>query len=254
MLSGLEHVPTDRPILLAGNHTLLGVLDSPLLLIELHDRLKIYPWPLGDHVYFRIPGWRDMLERFGVVDGTRENVRALMRAGESIIVFPGGGREVFKHRDEKYRLIWGRRTGFARLAIEFGWPIVPFAAVGAEDVYDILLDADDLLATRLRPVIERLAPRYDLIPPVVRGVGPTALPRLERFYFHFAAPVETRDLAGRDDDEDTCFAVRERVRQAVEDGIAHLLVEREHDPDRALLPRLIARLRHRNAHDPPSGT
>lgn len=244
-LSGVEHVPTDRPIILAGNHTIMGVLDSPLLLIELYERCGIYPRPLGDHLHFRVPGWRQLVERFGVVDGTRENVRALMRAGESLIVFPGGGREVFKRRGEKYTLIWGHRTGFARLAIEFGYPIVPFSAVGAEDVYDILLDADDLLSSPLRPLIQGLAPRQDVIPPVVRGIGLTVLPRPERFYFRFSPAVETRGFTGREQDEDVCFAVREQVRQAVEGGIEQLLVEREHDPERALLPRLLARLRRR---------
>jgi 1-acyl-sn-glycerol-3-phosphate acyltransferase len=244
-LSGLEHVPTDRPILLAGNHTLMGVLDSPLLVLELWERLGLVLRPLGDHIHFQVPGWRALLERFGVVDGTRENVRALMAAGESLVVFPGGGREVFKHKGEQYRLLWGNRTGFARLAIESGYPIVPFAAVGADDVFDILFDADDLRASPFGPLVDRLAPRPDLIPPAVRGVGPTAVPRPERFYFHFAPPVETRDLAGRADDPEVCLAVRERVREAVEAGIAHLLLERERDPERALLPRVIGRLQRR---------
>ena len=79
--------------------------------------------------------------------------------------------EVFKRRGEKYRLLWGTRTGFAQLAIELGCPIVPFSAVGAEDAYEILLDADDLRATPLGSIIERLAPRPDVVPPIVRGVG-----------------------------------------------------------------------------------
>lgn len=176
-----------------------------------------------------------------MVDGTPENVRALMRARESIVVFPGGAREVFKRRGESYALIWGRRTGFVRLAAEFGYPIVPFSLVGAEDAYDILLDADDLWATPIGALLGYLVPRPEMIPPIVRGIGPTALPRPERLYFHFGEAIETRELSGRSSDEALCFALRERVRQAVEDGIARLLVEREHDPDHALLPRLLAR-------------
>lgn len=241
--SGLERVPTDRPVLFAGNHTTFALLDAPFLLLGLHDHLGILPRTLGDHLHFRVPGWRTVVERFGVVDGTPDNVRALMRARESIVVFPGGAREVFKRRGERYTLAWGRRTGFVRLAVEFGYPIVPFAAVGADDAWDILLDADDLLASPLGPFISRLAPRADVIPPVVRGLGPTMIPRPVRFYFDFAAPVETAALAGRQGDDDLCFAVREVVRRAVDDGLVRLLVEREHDPDDALLPRLLARRR-----------
>jgi len=239
VFEGLEHVPRDRPFMLAGNHTLMGVLDVPLMVLGMHEQTGVFPRPLGDHMHFKVPLWADLLRGFGTVDGTRENCRALMRAGESILVFPGGGREVFKHQGEQYKLLWQKRSGFARLAIEFSYPIVPFAAVGAEDAFDILFDADDLLASPVGPLVERLAPRTDVIPPVVRGLGPTALPRPERFYFRFSAPIETARLAGRETDEAVCVALREKVRKAVERGIAALLLERERDPDRALGARLL---------------
>jgi 1-acyl-sn-glycerol-3-phosphate acyltransferase len=239
-VSGVEHLPSDGPALLVGNHTTWALLDSPLLLVEIHDARGVFPRTVGDHLHFRIPLWRTLLERFGVVDGTPETVRALMRAREWIVLFPGGAREVFKRRGEKYTLLWGERAGFARLAIESGYPIVPFSLVGAEDAYDIVLDADDLLGSPLAPLVRRLAPRADVVPPLARGVGPTLIPRVERMYFHFGEPVETRHLAGRERDRRTCFAIRERVREAVEEGITRLLLERERDPDRALLARLLA--------------
>jgi 1-acyl-sn-glycerol-3-phosphate acyltransferase len=55
-----------------------------------------------------------------------------MRRGELVTVFPGGGREVNKRKNEQYKLVWKNRLGFARLAIQHGYPIVPFASVGAE--------------------------------------------------------------------------------------------------------------------------
>lgn len=241
----IENVPTDRPFVLAGNHTLMGILDAPLLVFGLHQRRGILVRALGDHLHFRVPVWRDMLARFGVVDGTVENVHALMRARESVLVFPGGSREVFKNKGEQYTLIWGNRSGFARLAIEHGYPIVPFAAVGADDMWDILLDSHELLDSPIGSLIRRVSPRADTVPPIIRGLGPTLLPRPERFYFRFGKAVETAELAGRHGDEATCFAVREQVRRAIEDDLAALLVDREHDPDRALLPRLINRLESR---------
>jgi hypothetical protein len=52
----------------------------------------------------------------------------------------------------------------------------------------------------------------------------------------------THHLRGRPSNERVCLAVREQVRAAVEVGLAHLLSEREHGSQRALLPRLAARL------------
>jgi 1-acyl-sn-glycerol-3-phosphate acyltransferase len=238
--SGLENVPTDAAVLLAGNHTVMGLLDVPLMLLGLHEHRDVRVRPLGDHIHFAIPGWRDLLRLFGTVEGTRENCRALMASGESILVFPGGGREVFKRKSEKYQLLWGNRLGFVRLAIEHGYPILPFAAVGAEECYDILVDAGDLL--RLVPLLGRL-PRTDEIPPLVRGLGLTTIPRPERFYFHFGQPIETAHLRGLEKDDRLCLAVRDEVRAAVEAGIAFLLRERERDPERRLRARLLRRLR-----------
>lgn len=239
--TGLEHVPTDRPVLAVANHTLMGVLDAPLLVLGLHELTGVFLRALGDHLHFRVPLWRDLLTRFGTVEGTRDNCHALMRAGESILVFPGGGREVFKHRGEKYQLIWKERVGFVRLAIAHGYPILPVAAVGAEECYDIVVDSDDLLRTPIGPLLRRLAPRADEIPPLVRGIGP--LPRPERFYFHCAPLIETRPYAGRAADDALCYRVRERVRRAVQRGIDQLLVQRRRDPQRALQARLAADLR-----------
>lgn len=238
---GLAHVPTDRPFLLVGNHTIMGVLDAPLLVLGLYEQTGVFVRSLGDHLHFRVPGWRDMLVRFGTVEGTRDNCRALMRAGEPVLVFPGGGREVFKHKGEKYRLIWKHRTGFARMAIEHGYPIVPFAAVGAEECYDILVDSDDIRRSPFGPLVESVAPRAEEIPPLVRGLGP--LPRPERFYFQFGAPIETTAFAGREDDDATCRALRARVARSIERGIRVLLEERARDPYRHVPARALHRLR-----------
>ena len=242
---GIRHVPTDRPFLLVGNHTLMGVLDVPLMVLGLHERSGVFVRSLGDHLHFQVPLWRDLLTLFGTIDGTRENCAALMRAGEPILVFPGGGREVFKHKGERYRLIWKNRTGFAALAIAHGYPIVPFAAVGAEECFDILLDADDLRHSPLGPVLEWLTPRADEIPPVVAGIGP--LPRPQRFYFRFEAPIETTAWPGREASQDACLELREQVKRAIERGIRALRRERRRDPDAALAPRLARQLTGRPA-------
>jgi hypothetical protein len=63
-----------------------------------------------------VPVWRDLLAVGGMVRGTRDNVRALMRARETIPVFPGGSREVNKVRGEQVPAPVRERIGFAR------WP------------------------------------------------------------------------------------------------------------------------------------
>ena len=142
---GIEHIP-HRPVLFAGNHTRYGLLDVPFMMGELWTRRRIAVRALGEHAHYAIPVWRDLLSMGGMVRGTRENVRALMRDGQNILVFPGGTGEVFKARGQDYQLMWKERLGFARLAIEFGYPIVPFAAVGAEEMLHVVVDRETPIA------------------------------------------------------------------------------------------------------------
>jgi 1-acyl-sn-glycerol-3-phosphate acyltransferase len=72
---GVEQIPTDRPFLLVGNHTLMGVLDVPLMLLGLYERCGVMVRPLGDHVHFQVPLWREVLLRFGTVDAPARTAR-----------------------------------------------------------------------------------------------------------------------------------------------------------------------------------
>ena len=122
------------------------------------------------------------------------------------------------------------------MAIEHGYPITPFAAVGAEEMLDIVVDENNPVYAQVAAAVRKLAG----IPlqPLVRGVGPTLLPRPERLYFWFGEAIDTARFQGRADDDGAARAVRDEVKQAVQGGIAFLLAEREVDPNRGLLKRL----------------
>jgi 1-acyl-sn-glycerol-3-phosphate acyltransferase len=91
----------EKRALLVGNHNTLGMVDAPLLAAELWEQGKMVR-SLGDHAHFRIPGWRAALTQMGVVEGTRDITSELMRRGELVMVFPGGGRAVNKRKTEQY--------------------------------------------------------------------------------------------------------------------------------------------------------
>jgi len=237
-LYGAERLPADGA-LLVGNHTIYGFLDLPFMMAEVWKQRRLAIRGLGEHAHYAVPIWRDLLTVGGMVRGTRDNVRALMGARQTILVFPGGAREVNKRRGQQYQLLWRERIGFARLAIEQGYPIVPFAAVGAEEMLDVIVD-------RTTPIYGQFSQLYEKVmgfptPPIVRGVGLTAIPRPERPYFWFGEPIDTSSLGGRYDDVAAARALRDEVKRAILLGIQYLRDERDQDPDRGMLRRLTRR-------------
>lgn len=105
------------------------------------------------------------------------------------------------------------------LAIEHGYAIVPFAAVGAEEAVDIILDGDNPLldqAVRRAGQQGRHAdhPRYRPDAGAETGDGSTG----------FGEPIST-EVRGQQDD-DAVRGVREETKKAVEEGMEFLLAGR----------------------------
>ena len=108
-----------------------------------------------------------------------------------------------KRKGERYKLVWKNRVGFARLAINYGYPIIPFASVGADDAVDIVLDADNPLLAPERLFVEKVLGSPDSWP-IWRGIGPTPIPRPKRQYYWFGEPIDTTSVRGCQDDDARC--------------------------------------------------
>ncbi len=246
-LFGLEHLHATKPALYVGNHSIYGLIDLSLFAAELYREKSIYLRGLADRAHFSIPGWGDTLTRLGVVAATRENCADLMLHGEHVLVLPGGNREVFRRKGEQYKLFWKNRTGFARMAIRYGYPIVPFAQVGADDAFDILVDANDIMKSPLGAFLEStgIAKAFlrggESILPISRGLGLTGIPRPERFYYSITEPIDTARYAGMEEDDDIVYEIRDRVRDSIRDEIARLRDYRKRDRETSFVRRLINR-------------
>ena len=72
-----------------------------------------------------------------------------------------------KRRGEEYQLFWSESPDFVRLAAKMDALIVPFAAVGGDDAFEVALDPDELLATPIlgdlmRSALDRVDPELDI--------------------------------------------------------------------------------------------
>lgn len=234
---GLDRVPAAGGNVFVGNHTMIGMLDYALLYMELYRRLGVTLWSLGDHFHFTVPLWRDLLLANGTFDGTHANCAAVLERGGNIMIFPGGAREVTRRAGEQNTLLWEGRTGFARVALASGAPIVPVAFVGGDDWYRVVLDTNRILGTRLGDAVDSRFRRHGMnidgyLPSLVRGIGPTLLPRPERLYYGFGEPIHTAAYGADPADEAVVIKLRDAARDKLSDGIDELLRLRESDPRR----------------------
>ena len=142
-VDGLENLPRDGRFLLVGNHTTFGMAEIVMIPYFVHRELGVRVRGLADRNFGNMRGLAaDVLAAAGAVIGEPENGAELMLNDETVLVFPGGGREMPKFKGEEYRLRWERRFGFARLAIAHDYPIVPVGLVGGDDVYHGLVERD----------------------------------------------------------------------------------------------------------------
>jgi 1-acyl-sn-glycerol-3-phosphate acyltransferase len=234
-VDGLDNLPRDGRFLLVGNHTQFGA-EGLLIPLLVRRAIGTRVRPLTDRNFGRMGGLPgDLLAAVGAVVGAPETARELMVHDEPILVFPGGGREIAKFKGEEYTLRWQGRTGFARLSVEYSYPIVPVGLVGGDDVYRSMTTRKGRWGRLSQSLTERLSGRSDMAMPLMRGIGPTFIPRPQRMYLRFGNPIETAKPT-RVADEEWASTVKQDTQQSLEQILADLVGIRSSDPYRELNP------------------
>jgi len=133
-VSGLEHVPSQGPVILASNH--LSVVDSILLPVVVPRQIYF----LAKDEYFRRVPQRALMRGLNQIpvdrSGGRASVMALdaalpvLRAGKALGIFPEGTRSP----DGRF---YRGRPGVAKLALDVGAPIIPVGLLGTDRIQPI---------------------------------------------------------------------------------------------------------------------
>ncbi len=189
---GGDRIPADRPVIYVTKHPRSFLYLETILLAVVtfwdNDRPPIRVLEKTGTSLHRTPliGW--MRRNVNAVPATEAHALAALGNGESLLIFPGGARELYGPADT---IRWEGRTGFARLAIAADVPVLPFAIAGADRQHwgRVALGGASLWLPPF-PLPVRLEYRFGEPMLPVEGEAPAA----------FAARVEaaTRDLlAGR---------------------------------------------------------
>ncbi len=162
-VEGLDQVPYDRPVLYVAKHprTWLYFEVMVLGLVTFWDsgRVPFRPMEKRDTSLHRLPGFGWIRRNTSSIEATEEAAVAALRGGESVLMFPGGARELYGPPD---LVRWKGRRGFARIAARAGVPVVPVAIAGADRQHPLRLSlgGDRSLWLPLFPLPVRLDYRF----------------------------------------------------------------------------------------------
>merc|ERR1711879_632258 len=90
---------------------------------------------LAASVLFWIPGVRSLTLKTACVDAGRPTAAKCLRKGHSLFLCPGGTDEQIETICGRERVFLKNRSGFIRLAVKFGVPVVPAYCFGSSDIY-----------------------------------------------------------------------------------------------------------------------
>uniref|UniRef100_A0A0E0JIS3 Serine aminopeptidase S33 domain-containing protein n=1 Tax=Oryza punctata TaxID=4537 RepID=A0A0E0JIS3_ORYPU len=251
VVRGLGGVPEEGPVLLVGNHMLLGIelislateflrrkgtvlrgIAHPLLFPN-----KTKTWSEG-HDFF------DFLNLWGGVPMTYKYIYQLLAAGEFVLLYPGGHREALHCKGEEHRLFWPDQTEFVRMAAQFNATIVPFGVVGEDDLMELLCTFEDIRNAPFGKEIMQAYSNHLKLRDIDHEVFfPGVYLKIPgRFYYRFGKPIPTKGMQGVMTDKQAAGELYLHVKSEVKAMIAYLLEKREEDKFRSILPRILYQL------------
>jgi 1-acyl-sn-glycerol-3-phosphate acyltransferase len=153
----------DEPALLVANHGFGGILDLNVFAIfAALDELGVDREVISlTHHMAWLMRVGPIIEAAGARPANRESAVAAFAAGHHVLVLPGGDLDAGKPWRRRNDIVFGGRTGFARLAMDADVPIVPIVTAGAGESLLVLSDgqriakavgADRYLRTKALPV------------------------------------------------------------------------------------------------------
>jgi 1-acyl-sn-glycerol-3-phosphate acyltransferase len=160
----LESIPPAGGVLLVSNHSGGALTPDPLVFGPAFYHKFGYDRPLYTLAHYGVffTPLRSYLGRIGTIHASPENAAKALHSGAVVLVYPGGDYDAFRPTLSQNVIDFNGRTGYVRIAIETGVPIVPVVSIGAQET-QLFLTRGDRLAKRLG--LHRL--RLDILPVTV---------------------------------------------------------------------------------------
>ncbi len=229
---GIEHVPVEGPALVVGNHNCLFYMpDAWIAGLAILERrgLDVPLHVLAHDFLFAVPGVGTFLRSIGAVPAKGGRAEALLREGGVVLDYPGGDWEACRPWRDRHVVDFGGRTGFARLALRAGVPVVPVIAHGSHEAVVVLSRGE-----RFARAIGLGALRLDVFPIVLGPLGPSTvltppIPLPSSVTVEFLEPIEWTGLGpGAAEDSLTVGRCAAQVIGSMQVALNRLAEEQPH--------------------------
>ncbi|XKL65248.1 hypothetical protein PGB90_008668 [Kerria lacca] len=122
-IEGLDKIPDDTPALFVYYHGAIPV-DLYYFLSRVFLLKNRLIHTVADRFLFKIPGFSIISEALKVIPGTVQTCSTILKENNLLAIAPGGVYEA-QFGDCYYSLMWKKRLGFAKVAIDAKVPIIP---------------------------------------------------------------------------------------------------------------------------------
>jgi 1-acyl-sn-glycerol-3-phosphate acyltransferase len=225
-MRGLTAIPPDSGVLLVSNHSGGALTPDPLVFGPAFYNTFGYRRPLYILAHYGVffTPLRAYLGRLGAVHANPENAVKALRSGAAVLVYPGGDYDAYRPTRSQNVIDFNGSTGYVRIAVETGVPIVPVVSIGAQET-QLFLSRGDRLAKRLG--LHRI--RLDILPITVGlpfGVTmffPANFPLPTKIVNQALDPIDVFALFGKNPD---VAEVDSYVRSIMQDALDRLARER----------------------------
>ena len=220
-VQGWENVPLS-PALLVSNHSGGTIIpDAWGFLVAWYDHFGAdrVLHTIAHEIILSNSKTGPQLARCGALKGDPEIARsALAESRRDVLVMPGGDVDTWRPYRDRYRVCFGGRKGYARLALAAGVPVVPVANAGAHETLIVLARGERLARWMRLPRIARarVFPVH-LSFPYGLAVGPWPhLPPPSRLSYRIGTPIHPPRPNGAPASKATIAAFDEQVRGALQ--------------------------------------
>jgi 1-acyl-sn-glycerol-3-phosphate acyltransferase len=211
---GIEHIPKRGKALIAPNHSGCSGLDAVMLTYLLQQKLPRIPRVLTLWTFFKaFPFFEPVAQRMGLKPASTENGVTLLKKNNLVVCFPEGEKGSFKPTSRRYRL-QVFKTGFIRMALVTGAPIVPCVIIGAEET-------NINLATL--KIHDKKKARDTLLP-----LPFNVIPLPAKWDIRFFAPIDISGYRKYADDKAKLKEIAQEIRDKMQAEVDHQLSKREY--------------------------